>query len=283
MEKICTAESSCSELYKVTGKTALITGASRGIGKGIALVMAANGYDVAITYSTQKEAAEEVFHSIENEYGRKCFVYQANLEDPVAPERIVEDAIKDLGRLDVLVNNAVIHSREDIFSIEADRITKLFNANFRGPILSMKAAAKYMTEHGIKGNMVNITSTRALRTYPDDFLYGGYKAALTRAAESIALQLSPYGIRVNCIAPGFTANRGEESKEFYLAIGKKIPLGRVGTPEEMGNAVLWMVSDHASYITGTTLKIDGGLILPGMPEDINPEAGYGWGRPHRKK
>jgi NAD(P)-dependent dehydrogenase (short-subunit alcohol dehydrogenase family) len=105
------------------------------------------------------------------------------------------------------------------------------------------------------------------------------KAALTRAAETMALEFAPLGIRVNCVAPGAIAR--EANTERGNKLGMKIPLGRMGTPADIGNAVAWLCSDEASYITGITLRVDGGLILPGMPEDISPEAGYGWGIIHQ--
>lgn len=136
-----------------------------------------------------------------------------------------------------------------------------------------------MREKGIRGSIVNITSTRAFRSYPEDALYGAAKAGLTRAAESMATELAPFGIRMNCVAPGATRVRGDGSDaDLRSGFAPKIPLGRYGTPREMGYAVAWLCSEQAAYITGTTIKIDGGLILPGMPEDPSPEAGYGWGR-----
>jgi glucose 1-dehydrogenase len=103
------------------------------------------------------------------------------------------------------------------------------------------------------------------------------KAALARATETMALEFGPYGIRINCVAPGAIDSRGTKT-EFYKNLGSKIPLGREGKPEDVAQAVAWLCSGEASYITGTTLRVDGGLILPGMPEDVSPEAGYGWGR-----
>jgi len=260
------------------GKTALITGGSRGIGRGIALVLASEGYDVAITYSTQKEEGEKVAKIIEEEYGRRCMVYQASMELEETPGRIVDQAVRDLGKLDVLVNNAGITIFQSIVEMDLQKMNFLINLNFKGYLLAMQAAARHMIERGIKGNIVNITSTRGERAYPRDSLYGGLKAGINRAVQSIALDLAPYGIRVNCIAPGATAVRDtEESKAFYESLGPRIPLGRMGTPMDIGHAVAWLVSDKASYITGQTIKVDGGLILPGMPEVKNGDTDNGWG------
>jgi glucose 1-dehydrogenase len=260
----------------VTSKKALVTGASRGIGKGIALVLAEQGYDLAITYRSGKEEAEEVAHIIEKEHGRKCFTLYAELSDEETAKDLVGKAVEALGSLDLLVNNAGLTIRSKLAEMDVEDINYLLNLNFRTPILTMRAAARYMMDHKIQGNMINIASTRGLRAYPDDAIYGGTKAALIRATESVALECSTHGIRVNCIAPGATRVR-DGNEEFHQKLGNKIPLKRFGTPTDIGQAVAWLASDQASYITGETIKIDGGLILPGMPEDVRPEAGYGWG------
>jgi glucose 1-dehydrogenase len=157
-----------------------------------------------------------------------------------------------------------------------EEILRIIHVNFLGAVLMSQLAAAHMSKGG---SIVHITSTRAHRAYPYDSIYGSMKAALTRAAETMALEFAANGIRVNCVAPGAIAresNMGQGDK-----LGKKIPLGRRGTPADIGSAVAWLCSDEAAYITGITLRVDGGLILPGMPEDISPEAGYGWGRIQR--
>jgi len=262
-----------SNLFK---KTALVTGASRGIGKGIALELAANGYDLVITYRTGKDEAEEVAKSIENNYGKKCYPIFAELVDENTASTLVQNSIDVLGKLDLLVNNAGVTIKSPLAQMSINDINHLLNLNFKAPLLMMKAATKYMIDEHIKGNIINIASTRGKRAYPDDAVYGATKAALIRATESVALECAPFGIRVNCIAPGATKVR-DGNEEHLKKLGMKIPLKRIGNPEDIGKAVTWLVSEHASYITGETIKIDGGLILPGMPEDIRPEAGYGWG------
>jgi glucose 1-dehydrogenase len=250
------------------GKKALVTGASRGIGKGIALVMANEGYDLAISYSTQKDEAEQVAHIIETEYGRKCFIFQANMSEEETPRRLVDEAVKALGRMDVLVNNAGITLFDWDLGDDIAKINLLINIDFRGYFLAADTAAKHMIAKKTGGNIINITSSRAERAYPEDAVYGGLKAAMKRTTESLALKYAPYHIRVNCIAPGATVTRDHPyAKAFYKTMSKKIPLGRIGTPEDVGNAVAWLASDKASYITGITLRIDGGLILPGIPEN----------------
>ncbi len=259
-----------------TAKTALVTGASRGIGKGIALAMAAQGYDVAITHYDEKEEAEQVAHSIESDYGRACAVFQGNLAEADTAGRFVEQTVNRFGKIDALVNNAGVTILSKMTDMSLTDIDYLLHLNFRAPLLAMQAAARHMIAGNLRGSIVNITSTRGERAYPLDAVYGGVKAALARASQSIALELAPHGIRVNCVAPGATMVR--DHRPFYDALGRKIPLGRMGTPSDVAQAVVWLLSDQASYVTGATIRVDGGLILPGMPEDISPEAGYGWGK-----
>lgn len=263
-------------------KKAIVTGGSRGIGRGIAYKLAEAGYDIAINYSTASEAALEVKKNIEDIFGRRCFVYQASLEKRDAGQPFIRQAAKDLGGLDLLVNNAGVTLEGSILDMEIDKIDYLINLNFRTYLLNMQTAARYMIKRGIKGNIVNITSSRGERAYPEDSIYGGIKAALNRAIQSAALDLAPLGIRVNNIAPGAIQVRtpseileliaeaeiGEidTSGDPFKELGDRIPLARIGQPSDIGDAVIFLASDKASYITGTTLRIDGGLILAGMPE-----------------
>ena len=172
----------------------------------------------------------------------------------------------------------------------------------------MRDAARYMIDHGVRGSIINITSSRGERAYPECGVYCGLKAGLNHAIRAFALDVSGYGIRVNNVAPGATRVRTKEElaardpddegdyfwreafsapgnsigRDFWDDLGGSIPLCRAGTPEDIGNAVAFLASDKASYITGITLRVDGGLILPGMPEGFAGQGGAasgGWGRP----
>ncbi len=250
------------------GKTAVVTGGSHNIGQGIAIVLAEHGYDVAITYNNRKEGALETQAEIEK-LGRKCFVYQASLENPKVPDEIVARAHKDLGHIDLMVCNAGNGGfRGSILTVTPEKVDEVYSVNFRNYILSAGAAARYMVKDNIAGSIIFITSSRAEMAYPDDYLYGGFKACVKRACESMALDLSAYNIRVNCVAPGatWTPRPGMEDRLKSPFVTESIPLHRVGTPRDNGEAVAFLASDKASYITGVTVRVDGGLILPGMLE-----------------
>ena len=258
-------------------KKAIVTGASRGIGKGIAMCLAAEGYDLAISYASKKEDAEKVAEQIRETYHTRCLIYQAALQEKGAGKALFDRAVADLGGLDLLVNNAGLTIFESLQEIKEETLDLLINLDFKNYILMMREAANYMIASGTKGNIINITSSRGEQSYPEDGLYGGLKAGLNRAICSFALDVSQYGIRINNVAPGAIRIRTREElieggnvamADFWDELGNRIALGRSGLPEDIGHAVAFLASDKASYITGTTLRVDGGLILPGMPEMI---------------
>lgn len=259
-------------------KTALVTGGSSGIGQGIAQVLAEEGYDVAITYGHNPEGAEKTRKDVEA-LGRRCFAYQAFLQEADAPERAVKQAVSDLGHIGLLVSNAGRTVFKPLMLSTAADLDELYALNYRGYLLAAAAAARHMALSGIRGSILFVTSSRAERAYPYDCLYGGLKAALKRSCESLALELSPFGIRVNCIAPGATQVR-EEWDGTHDGFAGRIPAGRLGTPRECGQVAAFLASEKAGYITGVTVRMDGGLILPGLPEwDFGRESGRGWSRP----
>lgn len=258
-------------------KKAIVTGASRGIGKGIAMCLAAEGYDLAISYASKKEEAEKVAEQIRETYHTRCLIYQAALQEKGAGKALFDRAVADLGGLDLLVNNAGLTIFESLQEIKEETLDLLINLDFKNYILMMREAANYMIASGTKGNIINITSSRGEQSYPEDGLYGGLKAGLNRAIRSFALDVSQYGIRINNVAPGAIRIRTREElieggnvamADFWDELGNRIALGRSGLPEDIGQAVAFLASDRASYITGMTLRVDGGLILPGMPEMI---------------
>ncbi|MFD2331623.1 SDR family NAD(P)-dependent oxidoreductase [Cohnella sp. GCM10020058] len=245
-------------------KTALVTGGSRGIGQGIALRLAKEGYRVAFGHWNDDERAARTAAEIEAISGEPCPVFPIDLGSQDGALELAKQAIDALGHVDLLVNNAGICGFAEFVNEPIDMMDQMIAINYRAPIILMREFSDRMVDNGIKGAIVNISSSRGTRAYPGDAVYGGLKAGLERSTESIALSLAPYGIRVNCVAPGAI-----HVNAFHKpgVLGECIPLGRIGEPDDVAQAVMWLASEQASYVTGITLRVDGGLILPGMPED----------------
>ncbi len=276
-------------------KKAIITGGERGIGRGIAKALAENGYDIAFSYYPNEQNAEEAVAYTKNMLeglGAKAYDFAADFSVKEGAANYFEAAVNALGGVDLLVNNAGVNKPKAIYEITDENIDFLITLDFRTYIMMMHYASKYMIDHKTKGNIINITSSRGERVYPNAGMYCGMKAGLNRAVEAFALDLAPFGIRINNVAPGAVRIRSKEEmammdhgadtdyfwdkrfldgaaaveEDFWDALGKKIPLGRTAVPEDIANAVVFLASEKASYITGVCLRIDGGLILPGMPE-----------------
>lgn len=247
-------------------RAALVTGGSSGIGQGIALSLAKEGYDVAITYGCNKAGAEETRAQVAA-LGGRCVIIEAHMEDPEAPARAVDAAHEALGRIDVLVNNAARDRRLSVLTVTPEELMWMAQVDFGSYLLCAGAAARHMIRDGVRGCLFFITSTRGERAYFDNAVYGGLKAGVNHACASIALDLAPYGIRAVCIAPGATRVRplNPELKPAHPIEGA-IPLGRTGLPADSGALIAFLASEKASYITGVTIRVDGGLALMGPPE-----------------
>jgi len=249
-----------------TVKCAMVTGGSRHIGQGIAIVLAEYGYDVAITYATSPDGAEETKRQIEA-LGRRCFIYEAHLENPETPERVINAARKDMGRLDVMICNAGKDTRSSVLTATAEDYDMLYANNLRNYFLCVGAAARNMVNDGIEGSIIMITSVRARMVHHDDFYYGALKAAMERGCKSMAADLSAHKIRVNCVAPGAVWKADKEGNIPVTPFLKdSIPLGRSGYTRDIGEACAYLADERSAYVTGTTLLVDGGLCLPGMME-----------------
>ncbi len=248
----------------------LITGGSRGIGCGIARTLAGLGCDIAFTYSTAEEEARQLQEEIQA-LGRRCFYRQASLEEREVPEETVKWAIRELGTIDTLVCNAGVTRIQTLMTITDEIYDLLMNLNYRAYIYCARTAARHMIKHDIKGSIIFITSTHGNRAYRGDGIYGALKAGLNRIVQSFAIDLAPYGIRINAVAPGATQVRFGGTRNWGEWMGPRIPLGRMGQPGDIGEAVAFFAdSERSGYITGQTLQVDGGLIIPGMPE--HPDA-----------
>ena len=246
---------------QLTGKTAIVTGGSRGIGRAAALTLAEAGADVAVIYAGNTAAAEETVRLIE-EKGRKGLAIQCDVADEAAVTAMVKDVKKELGRIDILVNNAGI-TRDGLLMImkEADWQAVL-DTNLTGAFHCTKAVTRLMMKQR-SGAIINITSVVGQTGNAGQANYAAAKAGMIGFTKSVAKELASRGIRVNAVAPGcidtdMTAVLSDAVKEDML---KSIPLGRVAQPEEVAKAVVFLASDNASYITGQVLNVDGGMVM----------------------
>jgi NAD(P)-dependent dehydrogenase (short-subunit alcohol dehydrogenase family) len=260
------------------GKVALITGSSRGIGRGTALAMARAGYDIAVHHSVSPEGAEKTCKDVKA-IGVNACILQGDTGDAKVPQRLVDETVEKLGRLDVLVNNAGITRFEKLLDITAESMDELYQVDFRGMILCASAAARYMVKNRIQGSIIFNTSIRSYQPHSEDGVYGGLKAGLNRIIKSFAVDMGRYGIRVNGFSPGVTNVRtpdreGEAKDPFYHHSHRYIPLRRNGYAEDMGGTVVFLASDEASYITGQVIPVDGGLSAVGAPESYNDVVDY---------
>ncbi|MBO4887474.1 MAG: SDR family oxidoreductase [Firmicutes bacterium] len=246
-------------------KVAVVTGGSRGIGRGIALELASEGYDIAFSYREYEEGARDVRALIE-EKGVRCRYYQIAMENLEDVARMVDQAHEDLGRIDVMVCNAAKDRRFSILVATPEDMDFMTSTLYSAQMLSAGAAARHMVKDGIRGSILFITSVHGQMINTSDFAYGGMKAAVERSCKSLALELAPYHIRVNCIAPGAINTRNIDDDTLKYPYRDIVPLGRRGKVEDIAHAAAFLSSDKADYITGEIIRIDGALALPSIPE-----------------
>ena len=246
---------------QLTGKTAIVTGGSRGIGRAAALTLAEAGADVAVIYAGNTAAAEETVRLIE-EKGRKGLAIQCDVADEAAVTAMVKDVKKELGRIDILVNNAGI-TRDGLLMImkEADWQAVL-DTNLTGAFHCTKAVTRLMMKQR-SGSIINITSVVGETGNAGQANYAASKAGLIALAKSIAQEMGPKGIRANAIAPGFidTAMTQALSDEVRKEWAAKIPLRRGGTVDDIAACATFLASDMSSYISGQVIQVDGGMNM----------------------
>jgi NAD(P)-dependent dehydrogenase (short-subunit alcohol dehydrogenase family) len=253
-------------MIDLAGKTALVTGASRGIGRAIAVGYAEAGADLALSARTA-EALDETVAAVEA-LGRKAFRVPADVTDRDAAHGMVRDAIAALGHLDAVVNNAGGTAFMVPFTdLRFDGWTKVMRLNTESIVHVMQAVGPHLLERGT-GSVINVASVAALGGTPALAPYGASKAAVVSLTQSVAIEWASRGVRVNALCPGWTAtdlNRALwEDPATSEAMTSRIPMGRWGRAEEMAGAAVFLASDSASYVTGQCLVVDGGITAGGI-------------------
>lgn len=247
----------------LSGKVALITGSSRGIGRGCALEMARAGADITLNYRQDAKGAESVAEEV-RAIGQDVLIVQADVADRAAVDRMVAETVERFGHLDVVVCNAYYSKRLPFLELPVEEMRRCLDVTLWGTFHAAQSGARQMVKQGKGGSMVFISSLFAFIAYPTAVPYTTAKAGVNHMAATIANELTSHGIRVNAIQPGWTDTPGERQytdEEEMKEGAKKLPFGRLATIEEMGQAATFLCSDAASYITGATLRVDGALAL----------------------
>jgi 3-oxoacyl-[acyl-carrier protein] reductase len=248
-------------MNKLQNKVAIVTGASKGIGASIAKHLAAEGAAVVVNYASSKEGADRVVAEIAGS-GGKAVAVQANVAKHAEIEHLFAQTKKAFGRLDILVNNAGVYQFSPLEAVTEEHFHKLFDLNVLGLILASQEAAKYFDSAG--GSIINISSVVSFMPVPNGSVYSATKAAVDAVTSSLAKELGGRNIRVNSINPGMVETEGVHAagiaeSDFRKEVEARTPLGRIGQPQDIAPAAVFLASSDAAWITGETLVIAGGL------------------------
>lgn len=252
------------EIFSLQGKKAIVTGAGRNIGKAIALGLAECGADVVVAARTVAEieqTAEEI-----RQRGRRALAVPTDVRIADQVNNMVQKAVEEFGRIDILVNHAGGLFPAKTVEMSERAWDALIRENLTSVFLCSKAVAKVMIEKGTKGSIINTSSIAGMAPYPISPAYGAAKAGLINFTQTLALELAPYHIRVNTIAPGIILHSGSatffgvDNPQIRETLLQRIPLGRFGKPEDIVGAVIYLASDASDFVTGTVLVIDGGQL-----------------------
>jgi len=250
-------------MTSLEGKVAVITGAGTGIGQGIAIAMAKAGASIVVDYVGKAEVAQDSIDQIEK-LGGKVIGVNADISNPDDVAMLIQKTVEAFGKVDIFVNNAGIEKKFAFIDYPLDEWQKIMAVNLTGPFLCSQAAAKQMIAQGNGGRIINISSIHEDLPLLTNAPYCASKGGLRMLMRTIAVELAPHKITVNNIGPGAVYTPidkdVEENKAMNDAILAEIPLGRWGRPEEIGNLAVYLASDQASYITGSTHFIDGGML-----------------------
>lgn len=247
-------------MYMLQGKTALVTGAGIGIGRGIALQLAADGADVVVNYRSSAQEALETAEQI-RAMGRRALAIQADVSDVRDIRRMVDEAVAQFGGVDVLVNNSAIDPTVDFFEVTEELWDRVIDTNLKGTFFCAQACAAHMKARGRGGKIVNISSVHGTLTMPRYSAYAASKGGMNALTRQLALDLAKINVQVNAIAPGAT-----EVEKFSRIdpnhdkdrIGEQIPLGRIGYPDDVAKVVSFFASSGSDFVTGQVVTVDGG-------------------------
>jgi 3-oxoacyl-[acyl-carrier protein] reductase len=245
----------------LSGKSAVVTGASRGIGRAIALRLAEQGADVAFSYVSNEAAAKETAAAIEA-FGRKGLPVQADVSKPESADALIKAALEAFGKVDILVNNAGITRDDLIMRMSLEDWRDVLETNLFGAFYAIKAVTRPMLK-AKRGRIVNITSVSGQAGQIGQANYSSAKAGLIGLTKATARELASRGITCNAVAPGFvlTELTKDLNEDLQRQLTERTPLGRFGTAEEIAAAVAYLVSDEAAFVTGQVLAVDGGLVM----------------------
>jgi glucose 1-dehydrogenase len=248
---------------RLENKVAIVTGSSSGIGKAIALAFAGEGAAVVVNYARHRDSAQKVVEKIEGA-GGKGLVVGADVSDPKEVEALIQKATGAFGRLDIMVNNAGLEHKMPFLETPFEVWQETIAVNLTGPWLGCQAAAKRMVDQGEGGRIINVSSVHEDLAMPTNAPYCATKGGVRMLMRTLAVELAPHNITVNNIAPGAIETPMdaplEEHPDQMKELLSEIPLGRMGKPEEVANLALFLASDDSSYVTGSTLFVDGGMI-----------------------
>lgn len=257
---------------RLTNKVALVTGGGRGIGKGLALELGREGADVALTYHTSANGASEVVDQLHT-LGRQAIAIEADLARVADARRAVTTTVETFGRVDILVYNAAHEKGRPFFEMTEEEYDLTLDVNLKGTFFCVQEAARAMIAHGITGRIITISSVQGFLSRPGFSDYAASKAGMNHFVRTIANELATYGITINSVEPGMIEVEwySEKIKDYDRdSFGLTVPLGRVGYPHDVAGTVIFLASPDADYITGTVIRVDGGLntrsphYLPGQ-------------------
>ena len=248
---------------KLLGKTVLVTGAARGIGRGCALELARAGANVAINDRERTPQAEAVIAEIQD-LGRHAVLVEGNVFERLSCESVVNRTISTLGSINVFISNPALQRRADFLDFDPETFAKVIEGTLAGGFHMSQLVARHMVERARGGKIIFISSCHVHMPYARSVAYNAAKGGLNQMAFTIAAELYPHRINVNVIEPGWIDTPGEHEAfgdELMARAGSALPWGRFGTPEDVGKAAAFFASDDADYITGAALRVDGGILL----------------------